>query len=52
MNKTEAVKKTQVTSRNFSPQLRNLEVSMSYEGLSLKRKQPQSLEALKRQYAR
>ncbi|MGI2880574.1 hypothetical protein ACRTDO_07125 [Vibrio furnissii] len=52
MNKTETSKKTQVSSRSFSPKLKNLEVSMSYEGLSLKTKQPQSLEALKRQYAR
>jgi len=52
MNKTETSKKTKVASGNYSPKLRNLQVSMSYEGLSLIKRPPQSLEALKRQYAR
>lgn len=52
MKNTEAPKNTKKTSRNFSPKLSNLEVSLSYEGLSLKAKKQKSLEELKRQYAR
>ncbi len=39
------------TNRQFVPKAKNFEVSTSYEGLTAKSK-PQSLEALKRQYAR
>ncbi|WP_192867837.1 hypothetical protein [Thaumasiovibrio subtropicus] len=52
MKKSEAENQTQLASRKFSPQLKNLQVSMSYEGLSLKAKQGKTLEVLRRQYAR
>ena len=39
------------TNRQFVPKAKNFEVSTSYEGLTAKSKH-QSLEALKRQYAR
>ncbi len=52
MKNTEAPKNTKKTSRNFSPKLSNLEVSLSYEGLSLKAKNKSPWRKLKRQYAR
>jgi hypothetical protein len=51
MKHVDAETNSSKTNRQFVPKAKNFKVSTSYEGLTVK-SEPQSLAALKRQYAR